>query len=97
MTLISFSRAARSLLSRLGKRPLSIGLIETIAGLLVIARPLIGGYVVAAWLPGIIVNLLLPGSHYDVAIRDFGLMPDAPAPGKLARAYNRNATESLTG
>ena len=36
-----------------------IGVIEIIAGLLVAVRPAIGGMVVAVWLWGIIVNLLL--------------------------------------
>src|SRR4051794_180608 len=35
------------------------GVVEIVAGLLVAFKPKIGGYVVAAWLAGIIVNLLL--------------------------------------
>src|SRR5262245_33149768 len=45
-----------------------VGAIEIVAGLLVLVRPRIGAYVVAAWLAGIIVNLLLLGEYYDVAL-----------------------------
>ena len=41
-------------------------------------------YVVAAWLAGIIVNLLLLGDHFDVALRDFGLLLAALALARLA-------------
>ena len=63
---------------------LAVGVVEVIAGLLVAALPRIGGYVVAAWLAGIIVNLLLIGGYYDVALRDFGLLVGALALARLA-------------
>ena len=44
---------------------LAVGVIEIIAGLLVAIKPKIGAYVVAAWLLGIICNLLLTGTFYD--------------------------------
>ena len=50
-------------------------------------RPKVGGYLVAAWLAGIIGNLLLLGDHYDVALRDFGLLLAALALGRLATAF----------
>ncbi len=50
----------------------------------------IGGYVVAAWLAGIIGNLLLIPGYYDVALRDFGLMVAALALARLAVAFRRN-------
>jgi hypothetical protein len=50
-----------------------VGVVEILAGLVVAVRPKFGGYLVAAWLTGIIVNLLLLGDHFDVALRDFGL------------------------
>ena len=49
------------------------------AGLLVAVRPRYGAVVVAAWLAGIIVNLLILGDFYDVALRDFGLLVGALA------------------
>ena len=61
-----------------------VGVIEMIAGLLVAVKPAIGSYVVAAWLWGIIVNLLLVPGYYDIALRDFGLSLGALALGRLA-------------
>jgi hypothetical protein len=66
---------------------LAVGVIEIAAGLVVAVRPKIGGYLVAAWLAGIIGNLLLLGDHYDVALRDFGLLLAALALARLATAF----------
>ena len=63
---------------------LAVGVVEVLAGILVAVLPRIGGYVVAAWLAGIIVNLLVLGEYYDVALRDFGLMLAALALARLA-------------
>lgn len=68
---------------------LVVGVIEVIAGLLVALKPKIGAYVVAAWLGGIIVNLLMSGRYFDIALRDFGLMLGALALGRLAQVYDR--------
>jgi hypothetical protein len=68
---------------------LVVGVIEVVAGLLVAWRPRIGAYVVALWLAGIIVDLLLLGGYGDVALRDFGLLLAALALGRLAPAYSR--------
>ena len=74
---------------------LAVGVIEIIAGLLVAIRPDIGGYVVAAWLAGIIVNLLLIGNFYDVALRDFGLLVAALAVARLAHAFRGSRVVAL--
>ncbi|HEX3201605.1 MAG TPA: hypothetical protein VHW42_06695 [Actinomycetes bacterium] len=66
---------------------LAIGVVEVVAGLIVAVRPKVGGYLVAAWLAGIIANLLLLGDHYDVALRDFGLLLAALALARLATAF----------
>ena len=63
---------------------LAVGVVEIVAGVLVAMRPAIGGYVVAAWLLGIIVNLLSIGDYYDIALRDFGLLVGALALARLA-------------
>jgi uncharacterized membrane protein YphA (DoxX/SURF4 family) len=47
-----------------------VGIIEIIAGVLVLVKPKIGSLVVALWLIGIAFNLLLTGQYYDVAVRD---------------------------
>jgi hypothetical protein len=68
---------------------LMVGVIEIVAGLLVLWRPRIGAYVVALWLAGIIVDLLLLGGYGDVALRDFGLLLAALALARLAPAFSR--------
>jgi hypothetical protein len=66
---------------------LAVGVVEILAGLVVAFRPRIGGYVVAAWLAGIIANLLLVGDFYDIALRDFGLLLGALSLARLAAAF----------
>ena len=61
-----------------------VGVVEIVAGLLVAINPRIGGLVVAAWLAGIIVNLLLVGGYGDIALRDFGLLLGALTLSRLA-------------
>jgi hypothetical protein len=61
--------------------------VEIAAGVLVALRPRIGGYVVAVWLWAIIVNLLVAGDYFDIALRDFGLSLGALALARLAEAF----------
>ena len=70
---------------------LAVGVIEIVAGLVVFLRPRFGGYLVAAWLAGIIVNLLLIPDFYDIALRDFGLLVGALALARLATAFERRS------
>ena len=66
---------------------LFVGIVEMAAAVLVAARPRIGAYVVAAWLLGIIVNLLLIPGYFDVALRDFGLALGALALARLSEEF----------
>ena len=68
---------------------LIVGVIEIVAAGLVALKPGLGAYVVAAWLWGIIVNLLLVPGYYDVALRDFGLSLGALALGRLAEQFEK--------
>ncbi len=63
---------------------LAVGVVEIAAGILVAVQPRLGGYVVALWLAGIIVDLVTLGDFYDVALRDFGLLVGALALARLA-------------
>ena len=63
---------------------LLVGVVEIVAGLVVALRPQFGGYLVAAWLGGIIVDLVTLGGYGDVALRDFGLLVAALALARLA-------------
>ncbi|AUI49626.1 hypothetical protein [Arthrobacter crystallopoietes] len=62
----------------------AVGVIEILAGILVAWKPRIGSLVVAAWLAGIIINLLLVPGYFDVALRDFGLLVGALALNRLS-------------
>ena len=65
-----------------------VGIVEIAAAIVVAVAPRIGGYVVAAWLLGIIVNLVSTGQYYDIALRDLGLMIAAFALARLAVTYH---------
>ena len=64
----------------------AVGVVEILAGIVVALAPRYGGLLVAAWLAGIIGNLLLIPGYYDVALRDFGLLVAALALSRLAAA-----------
>jgi hypothetical protein len=68
-----------------------VGAVEIAAGVLVALAPRYAAYVVAGWLLGIIVNLLLLGQFLDVALRDLGLALAALALARLAEARARQA------
>lgn len=65
-----------------------VGVVEIIAGLIVAVAPRFGGLLVAGWLGGIIVSLLLVGGYGDIALRDFGLLVGALALSRLATAFD---------
>jgi hypothetical protein len=64
-----------------------VGGVEIAAGLVVAIMPRFGGLLVAGWLAGIIVSLLLVGGYADIALRDFGLLLGALTLARLASAY----------
>ncbi|MBT2507641.1 hypothetical protein J7I98_17445 [Streptomyces sp. ISL-98] len=68
----------------------AVGVIEIVAGVVVAVAPRFGGWLVAGWLGGIIINLLSIPGHYDVALRDFGLLLGAVALARLAQRYHGN-------
>jgi uncharacterized membrane protein YphA (DoxX/SURF4 family) len=65
-----------------------VGVVEIVAGLVVALKPRYGAYLVAAWLAGIVVNLLTYPGYYDIALRDFGLMLAALALARLASRFD---------
>ncbi|GBG38229.1 Rv2617c family stress response/phage resistance protein [Mycobacterium montefiorense] len=71
-----------------------VGVIEIVAGVLVAVAPRIGAWVVAAWLLGIIVDLVTGPGFYDVALRDFGLLVGAIALGRLAQGVHSGSIGS---
>jgi hypothetical protein len=65
-----------------------VGVVEIVAGIVVAVKPKFGGYLVAAWLAGIIVNLVTYPGYFDVALRDLGLLLGAVALARLATLYD---------
>jgi hypothetical protein len=67
---------------------LGVGFIEILAAVIVAFAPRIGSWIVGLWLCGIIVNLLMLGSYYDIALRDLGLALGAFALARLSVEYS---------
>jgi hypothetical protein len=74
-----------------------VGAVEIVAGVVVALKPRYGAYLVAAWLGGIIVNLLSHSGYYDIALRDFGLLIGALALGRLAAVYDPPLRRTAAG
>jgi len=66
-----------------------VGIVEIVAGIAVAVRPRFGSLLVAVWLLGIIINLILLGSFFDIALRDFGLLIGALALNRLSPRKSR--------
>jgi uncharacterized membrane protein YphA (DoxX/SURF4 family) len=62
-----------------------VGVIEIIAGILVFIRPVIGGYVVMAWLICIALQLIASGNYFDVAVRDLVMSIGALSMARLSK------------
>ncbi|WAX59218.1 hypothetical protein M6B22_10755 [Jatrophihabitans cynanchi] len=69
----------------------AVGAIEIVAGLVVLLLPRIGGYVVALWLAGIVVNLAMIGGYWDIMMRDVALFLLALTFTRLASAFPAGA------
>jgi hypothetical protein len=74
-----------------------VGAVEIAAGLVVAVVPRFGGLLVAGWLGGIIVSLLLVGGYADIALRDFGLLLGALTLARLASAFSALTADSAGG
>jgi len=64
-----------------------VGIIEIIAGILVLVRPRIGAWVVTGWLLAIALSLILGGHYFDVAVRDVVMAVGAYTLAKLSVVY----------
>ena len=62
-----------------------VGVIEIIAGVIVLKKPEIGGYIVAAWLTAIALTLLLGFNYVDVAVRDLVMAISALSMARLSK------------
>jgi hypothetical protein len=74
-----------------------VGVVEIAAGVAVALTPRYGAYLMAAWLGGIIADLLTYPGYYDIALRDFGLLLAALTLARLARIFDRAANSEHGG
>jgi uncharacterized membrane protein YphA (DoxX/SURF4 family) len=65
-----------------------VGVVEIVAGILVLLKPRYAAYIVAAWLAGVVINVFSSGGSYDVGVRDLGLMGAALVLARLASVYD---------
>jgi hypothetical protein len=72
---------------------LAVGIVEVLAGFVVLVVPRFGGLLVAAWLGGIIVSLLLVGGYGDIVLRDVGLLLGALTLFRLAAAQPADSSD----
>jgi uncharacterized membrane protein YphA (DoxX/SURF4 family) len=72
-----------------------VGVIEIVAGIAVAIKPRYAAYIVAAWLAGIVTNLLSYSGYYDIALRDFALMLAALTLARLASKYDPPGFKNL--
>ncbi|SRR6266849_6713870 len=69
-----------------------VGVVEVIAGLIVLSRwTKVGSYVVMAWLLSIAVNLLTTGMFYDLAVRDVEIAIGAFALAQLTTVREQSS------
>ncbi len=66
-----------------------VGVIEIIAGLIVLVKPAIGGFIVAGWLTLIALTLLASGNFLDVAVRDLVMAIGAFSLARIAKLVSR--------
>lgn len=72
-----------------------VGIIEIAAGIGVALKPRYFAYIVSAWLFGILINLLMTGTYFDIALRDLGLALGALALARLAQLFDRGPLGGL--
>lgn len=65
-----------------------VGIIEVVAGALVLIAPQKAGYLVSAWLVLIALNLLSSGNYLDVAVRDIVMAIGAFSLAKISSVTN---------
>lgn len=72
-----------------------VGVIEIVAGMIVLARPTIGGYIVMAWLALIALTLIASGNYFDVAVRDLVMAIGAYSFVQIAKVALALRTEPI--
>lgn len=67
-----------------------VGIIEIVAGIIVLMRPLIGAYIVMAWLICIALQLIIGGHYFDVTVRDLVMAVGAYTLANLTKLNTEN-------
>ena len=67
-----------------------VGIIEIVAGIIVLVRPLVGAYIVMAWLICIALQLIFSGQYFDVAVRDLVMAMGAFTLAQLTKVNEVN-------
>ena len=67
-----------------------VGVIEIVAGIIVLAKPAVGAWIVSAWLVLIALTLIFSGHYLDVAVRDIVMAIGAFVLVKLSAVTNRS-------
>jgi hypothetical protein len=62
-----------------------VGVIEIVAGIIVLKKTEMGGYIVSAWLALIALTLLASFSYVDIAVRDLVMAISAFSMAKMAK------------
>jgi hypothetical protein len=70
---------------------LIVGVIEIIAGIIVLVKPRIGAFIVMGWLTIIAITLLAGGKYVDVAVRDLVMAIGAFSLALIAKNYVKEA------
>ncbi|MDP4149569.1 MAG: hypothetical protein Q8927_01075 [Bacteroidota bacterium] len=68
-----------------------VGVIEIVAGIIVLIRPLIGAFIVMVWLIAIAIELIFSGHYFDVAVRDLVMAVGAYSLAQLTRIKSAGA------
>lgn len=74
-----------------------VGVIEIAAGILTLAKPRLGAYVVMAWLILIALNLISMGVHFDIAVRDLVMSIGAFSLAQLSIVIDEAKEPHYTG
>lgn len=75
---------------------LIVGIIEVIAGLIVLYRPALGAYIVSAWLALIALSLLATKGYLDVAVRDLVMAIGAYSLAQIALTTGTSKAQQKT-
>lgn len=72
-----------------------VGVIEIVAGIIVLIKPATGGLIVMGWLAVIALTLLASGNYIDVAVRDLTMAIGAWSLSRISRIAHAPSVKNL--